>query len=180
MKLIAALTLALGLALTPVALVVAGEEDQLRKDEDPLRHCIISGNNFSGEWQYHYATFCDAEGYYNRVFFESGSEELSEAAERVLDKQMAILIEISPIDVLIEGHTDNKEVSSNRASLELGERRAQAVKAYLTAKGIAADQICTFSYGWHRPVDVGSAPESLAKNRHAVTITIIDYDCIPW
>jgi outer membrane protein OmpA-like peptidoglycan-associated protein len=40
-------------------------------------------------------------------------------------------------------------------SLDLGERRAETVKNYLAAEGIAADRISTISYGAERPFVLG-------------------------
>ncbi|MCH7544399.1 MAG: hypothetical protein IIB65_12265 [Proteobacteria bacterium] len=59
---------------------------------------------------------------------------------------------------------DNKD-----AAIELGERRAQAVKDYFVFKGFAVNDITNMGDGW---IDYGHGP---AKNRLA--ITAITPDC---
>ena len=56
--------------------------------------------------------------------------------------------------------------------LALGERRAIAVRNYLTSLGVTAARLQTISYGKERPVALGSDEQSWAKNRRAVTVTI--------
>jgi len=49
----------------------------------------------------------------------------------------------------------------------LGERRANAVKAYMVSLGIAADRLSTISYGKEKPVATGDSEADYAKNRRA-------------
>ena len=46
---------------------------------------------------------------------------------------------------LIEGHTD--KIGDAEYNLDLGDRRAQAIKAYLMEKGVAAKRLVTVTYG---------------------------------
>ena len=48
---------------------------------------------------------------------------------------------------------------------ELAERRAESVKDYLVARGVPEDQIVIDSSGSRLPMDEGTGPESLARNR---------------
>ncbi|HOO91281.1 MAG TPA: OmpA family protein, partial [Syntrophales bacterium] len=50
-------------------------------------------------------------------------------------------------------------------NLALGERRAEAAKAYLVNLGVAGTRITTISYGEELPVDPGQNEEAWAKNR---------------
>ena len=54
-------------------------------------------------------------------------------------------------------------------NLALGDRRANAVRNYLTALGIDQERILTISYGEERPADPGHNDSSLGQNRRAVT-----------
>ncbi len=103
------------------------------------------------------------ETYYNYVLFAAGSARLSETAKRILDRQAAMLISAGRLKVSIEGFVDKGEADSKRAAIELGKRRAQAVKDYLVSKGITADLIRADGYGFH---DFHRGP---AMNRVAVT-----------
>ncbi|MGH8505529.1 MAG: OmpA family protein [Stenotrophobium sp.] len=47
----------------------------------------------------------------------------------------------------------------------LSERRAEAVKTYLTAQGVAADRMTPVGYGKTQPLVQGTTAEDRAKNR---------------
>jgi peptidoglycan-associated lipoprotein len=70
--------------------------------------------------------------------------------------------------VVIEGHCDER--GTREYNLALGERRADAIRAYLTSAGVSPRQIETVSYGEERPEDSGHAEASWARNRRAVMI----------
>ncbi len=104
----------------------------------------------------------------DRVFFAFDSAALDEKARAVLDRQAEWLLRYPHITVTIEGHADER--GTREYNLALGERRAQAVKDYLVAKGVAPDRILTISYGEERPVDPGHNEAAWALNRRAVTV----------
>ena len=70
--------------------------------------------------------------------------------------------------VVIEGHCDER--GTREYNLALGERRADAIRAYLTSAGVSPRQIETVSYGEERPEDPGHTEASWARNRRAVMI----------
>jgi peptidoglycan-associated lipoprotein len=108
----------------------------------------------------------------DRVFFEFDKSIVPAAEAAKLDKQVAWLCENSTanVRVVIEGHCDARGTSEY--NLGLGKRRAEAVKAYLVSKGIAADRVDTVSYGKERPAVVGSDEAAYSKNRRGVTVVI--------
>ena len=65
----------------------------------------------------------------------------------------------------IEGHCDER--GSEEYNLALGDRRANAVKEFLVAQGVAANRIMTVSYGEERPVCRETTEDCFAKNRRA-------------
>jgi peptidoglycan-associated lipoprotein len=69
---------------------------------------------------------------------------------------------------LIEGHAD--EQGTRGYNLNLGERRANAVREYLISQGVSATRITTISYGKERPLAVCSDEACYAQNRRAVTV----------
>ena len=67
--------------------------------------------------------------------------------------------------LIIAGFTDERGTAEyNRG---LGERRAQAVRAYLLQKGTDTDRIQTTSFGSEMPADSGHNESAWAKNRRA-------------
>jgi peptidoglycan-associated lipoprotein len=72
--------------------------------------------------------------------------------------------------ITIEGHADER--GTREYNLALGDRRANAAKNYLAARGVNAARINTISYGKERPIALGSDEASWAQNRRAVTIVL--------
>ena len=104
----------------------------------------------------------------DRVFFAYDSYEIDDAARAVLDKQAEWLGRYSNVRITVEGHADER--GTREYNLALGDRRANAAKNYLAAKGVDASRISTISYGKERPAVQGSDDESYAQNRRAVTV----------
>ncbi|MES2961090.1 MAG: peptidoglycan-associated lipoprotein Pal [Pseudomonadota bacterium] len=105
------------------------------------------------------------------VFFKYDSYALSDDATALLDKQVVTWMKNNPTrKVTIIGNTDER--GSEEYNLKLGQRRAEAVKKYLTLSGIEASRITAKSYGKLNPVDPNHNEEAWAKNRRTVTISI--------
>lgn len=102
----------------------------------------------------------------DRVLFEYDSSELTSDARGLLARQAEWLNYHSGIDVVIEGHCDER--GTREYNLALGERRATAVKSYLVALGIPERRLDTISYGKERPAVVGRSESSWAQNRRGV------------
>ena len=109
-----------------------------------------------------------ASGVPDRVFFATNESVLTTASRDTLRKQANWLRENSGINVVLEGHADER--GTREYNLALGERRANAAKDYLMTYGVSADRISVISYGKERPVDSGSNPLSWSKNRRSVTV----------
>ena len=109
-----------------------------------------------------------AKGVADRVFFATNESILTTKSRDTLRKQAAWLRENTNVNVVIEGHADER--GTREYNLALGERRANAAKDYLMTYGISADRISVISYGKERPVDPGSNPLSWSKNRRSVTV----------
>jgi len=65
--------------------------------------------------------------------------------------------------VSVEGHTDS--VGSDAYNMKLSQRRADAVRDYMVAHGIAADRITTEAFGETRPVASNDTAARRAENR---------------
>ena len=109
-----------------------------------------------------------ASGVPDRVFFATNESVLTTKSRDTLRKQATWLRKNSDINIVVEGHADER--GTREYNLALGERRANAVKDYLMTYGVSADRISVISYGKERPVDSGSNPLSWSKNRRSVTV----------
>ena len=97
-----------------------------------------------------------ASGVPDRVFFATNETVLTTASRETLRKQAAWLRKNSKVNVVLEGHADER--GTREYNLALGERRANSAKDYLMTYGISSDRISVLSYGKERPVDSGSNP----------------------
>ncbi len=104
----------------------------------------------------------------DRVFFDSDSSELNPTAVTTLEKQAQWLNQYTRYSFTIEGHADER--GTREYNFALGARRSEAVKAYLSAKGISANRIRTISFGKERPVAVCDNISCWSQNRRGVTL----------
>lgn len=102
------------------------------------------------------------------VYFPFNSSDLTSDAKSYLSEQAKWLKENPRALIVIEGRCDER--GTREYNLALGERRANAARSYLVAKGVSADRIRTISYGKEKPVVLGSTPAAWAKNRNATTV----------
>jgi len=109
-----------------------------------------------------------ASGVPDRVFFATNETVLTTASRETLRKQAGWLRKNSEINVVLEGHADER--GTREYNLALGERRANSAKDYLMTYGISSDRISVLSYGKEKPVDSGSNPLAWSKNRRSVTV----------
>ncbi len=82
------------------------------------------------------------------IHFDFDKATLTKAAREILARDIATLKENPGVNVQIEGHTCAH--GTEDYNMALGERRANAVKEYLTNQGIAAERMTTISYGESR------------------------------
>ena len=109
-----------------------------------------------------------ASGVPDRVFFATNETVLTTASRETLRKQAAWLRKNSDLNIVLEGHADER--GTREYNLALGERRANSAKDYLMTYGISSNRISVLSYGKERPVDSGSNPLAWSKNRRSVTV----------
>ena len=104
----------------------------------------------------------------DRVLFTTDSSEIDATAQAVLAKQAEWLKSRPNLKVTLEGHCDER--GTREYNLALGERRANAAKAYLVSLGVPAARLNTISYGKERPAVDGHDEAAWAQNRRAVTV----------
>ena len=103
----------------------------------------------------------------DKVFFETDRSTLTDQARGTLDRQASWLQTNPNVQVWVAGNCDER--GTEEYNLALGQRRANADKAYLMAHGVAATRMETISYGKARPVDPGVTTEAWSQNRNAIT-----------
>lgn len=106
----------------------------------------------------------------NTVNFDLDQYDIDARARGILDSQAEWLQRYPQVRITIEGHCDER--GTREYNLALGDRRTNAAKNYLAARGVSASRISVISYGKERPLATGSDDESWAQNRRAVTIVI--------
>lgn len=97
------------------------------------------------------------------VQFESGSAKLTADSNARLDTIVEYLTHKPSAAIEISGHTDN--VGGDKKNKRLSQQRADAVRAYLIAKGIDASRITAVGYGDERPIASNNTPEGRQQNR---------------
>jgi outer membrane protein OmpA-like peptidoglycan-associated protein len=102
------------------------------------------------------------------VHFDFDRYSLRPEATRALDEAIAALQQNPGLRLELEGHTCN--IGTAEYNLALGERRANAVREYLTSRGIAADRLRGVSYGEERPKHDNAREETRRLNRRAALV----------
>lgn len=105
------------------------------------------------------------------ISFDLGQATIRPSSVRVLDEAVAVLREYPDVRVRIVGHTD--DIGSEAFNLDLSQRRADAVAAYLVEGGIDAQRIETEGRGDRAPRVPNDSPEHRAQNRR------IDFEILP-
>lgn len=106
-------------------------------------------------------------GFANKIYFDLDQSNLKEDARAKLAADAKFLNDAANgnLVVTIEGHCDER--GTNEYNLALGDRRANAVKDYLTSLGISASRMTTLSYGEERPECTESSESCWWRNRRA-------------
>ena len=104
----------------------------------------------------------------DRVFFDTDRHDLNITAQTTLSGQAQWLQDNPSTTITVEGHADER--GTREYNLALGARRANSVKAYLVAQGVAANRIETVSFGKERPIALGSDASSWSQNRRGMTV----------
>ncbi len=99
----------------------------------------------------------------DEVKFETGKSVIKTNSFTVLNKVVRIMNEDSAMRLNIEGYTDSQGADNN--NLLLSQSRADAVKTYLTSKGISPMRMTATGFGEANPVADNATKEGRAKNR---------------
>ena len=106
----------------------------------------------------------------DRVYFDLDQYNLREDAMPVLSAQAGWLVRYPSVAIRIEGNADER--GTREYNLALGSRRANAVREYLVAHGVAPSRLSVISYGKERPIDPGTSEEAYQRNRNGHTAIV--------
>lgn len=104
------------------------------------------------------------------INFDYDKSALSADAKKKVQGNVDWLKTKNNVNIQIEGHCDNR--GSIEYNLSLGERRAQAVKAYMVSLGINGSKISIISYGKEKPLSNDDSDAAQSKNRRANFVPI--------
>jgi outer membrane protein OmpA-like peptidoglycan-associated protein len=98
-----------------------------------------------------------------QVKFSTAQFKVLPASYPLLDQVAQVLKDEPRMRVRVEGHTDS--VGGEAPNLRLSQRRADSVRAYLVAKGIAPDRLEALGYGLTKPLASNRTQKGRAQNR---------------
>ena len=104
----------------------------------------------------------------DRVFFATDQHRLDSEAQATLRRQAQWLQSNPGTSVSIEGHADER--GTRQYNLALGARRANSVRRYLIAQGVAANRLRAVTFGKERPVALCSNDSCWSQNRRGVSV----------
>ena len=104
----------------------------------------------------------------DRVQFGFDRYDLSPEARATIGSWADWMKRHQNVALNIEGHADER--GTREYNLALGARRANAVKDYMTALGVASGRLQTVSFGKERPAVLGSNEAAWAQNRRGVAV----------
>ena len=97
------------------------------------------------------------------VFFDTDKADLKPQSRAELNKLKLLLTENPTMRIEIRGHTDN--VGAEKDNQILSEKRAKAVKDYLSQNGIGAERLLSKGFGKTMPIDSNDTEQGRQNNR---------------
>jgi len=104
--------------------------------------------------------------YLSRTLFDFDRAVLKPEGRKAMDQLIARLTSVNVEVIIATGHTDS--VGSDRYNLDLGLRRADAVRNYLVAKGLEPGRVYVDSKGEREPVATNKTATGRGENRRVV------------
>ncbi len=99
-----------------------------------------------------------------KVHFATGKDVILPKSFKLLEQVASVLRANPQLELVrVEGHTDDQ--GKDAMNLDLSQRRANNVRAFLINKGIAAERLEAVGYGETRPVDTNQTASGRENNR---------------
>jgi outer membrane protein OmpA-like peptidoglycan-associated protein len=102
------------------------------------------------------------------VLFEQGGNQLNAQAQTRLDTVAQALAAYPDRNIVVEGHTD--ATGSDATNQDLSQRRADAVRTYLEARGVPAERMRAVGRGESTPIASNDTADGRANNRRVEVI----------
>ena len=99
----------------------------------------------------------------DKILFDTNEATLKPEAKASLEKIAGILKNYDKTEVTVAGYTDN--VGSANHNQQLSERRANAVRMFLSTHGVAPSRMTVAGFGPDNPVASNATAEGRAQNR---------------
>ena len=142
------------------SLLVAGSVAALAACSSSSNDAGANGQTFGGY------SVEDLQQRYNTVYFGFDKYNIEGQYVQILDAHAAYLNATPASKVVVEGNTDER--GTPEYNIALGQRRADAVKSFLSGKGVEGSKVSTVSYGEEKPAVLGHDEAAYSKNRRAV------------
>ena len=97
------------------------------------------------------------------VKFDTAKWDIKTQYYPILNEVVALLQKNKDIQVVVEGHTDNR--GSAKFNQNLSEKRAQSVMNFLISSGISGSRLSSRGYGFSRPAASNDTAEGRQLNR---------------
>lgn len=104
------------------------------------------------------------------ITFEYKKWDIKEEFDSNLSNIVDILQKNPNMYIRIEGHTDN--IGPMEYNIDLSQKRAQAVKNYLVARGINESRVSIVGFGYKKPIAPNDTEEGRSLNRRAEIVPI--------
>ena len=110
----------------------------------------------------------------SEVLFAPGDAQISAQGLATMDELARAITDLArsipnEIDwaLQVDGHTDSQPINTPQfpSNWELSTARAISVVRYLISRGVPAQRLVAAGYGEFQPIDRGTSPESLLRNR---------------
>jgi len=100
---------------------------------------------------------------FDKAFFSYNLATLSSSAKTALKKDVDLLLTRPEVKINVDGHCDER--GTDEYNMDLGWKRAYAVRDYLKKMGIDESRLFPASYGRSRPAVVGNDEGTWNRNR---------------
>ncbi|HPD97759.1 MAG TPA: OmpA family protein [Synergistales bacterium] len=104
------------------------------------------------------------------ILFDYDKATLQQSSDKQLQHIVTLLLENPQLIMEVQGHTDSQ--GGDEYNLDLSQRRAETVVAYLNLFGIAGDRLSAKGYGESEPVETNETEEGRAKNRRVELVRV--------